>query len=120
MAANYYSLNIMEWSDVQKLIDEGGGPRIDFKETPFLMSATNDLAADLTCFANRHGGYIIIGIKNDKTNEGAKIDKDKTELNILNIANNNCSPTLELSFDYFPATDGDVLVVTIHRRRGMH
>jgi hypothetical protein len=26
---------------------------------------------------------------------------------------------LELSFDYFPATDGDVLVVTIHRRRGM-
>jgi hypothetical protein len=109
----------MDWGDIQKLIVEGEGSRIDFKETPFLTSDSREIAADLVCFANRHGGYILVGIKNDGTKEGERINKDKSELHILNIANNNCSPTLELSFDYFTATDGDVLVITIHRRRGM-
>jgi predicted HTH transcriptional regulator len=36
-------------------------------------------------FANRHGGRILVGVKNDQTLEQVKIDYDKACQDILNV-----------------------------------
>jgi predicted HTH transcriptional regulator len=79
----------MEWTDLDKLIKEREGPRLEFKESPFLQ-CTHEIAAQLVSFANRYGGQILVGIKDDGNTEGAKIHKDKESLHILNVANDKC------------------------------
>jgi hypothetical protein len=109
----------MEWAEIQKLIGELERIRVDYKQTPYLTADADVIAADLVAFANREGGHILVGIKDDKSKEGKKIDADKAQMRILNIANNNCSPPINLSFDFHNAEDGDVLVVYIHRKNDM-
>ncbi|AFU58190.1 divergent AAA domain-containing protein [Candidatus Nitrososphaera gargensis Ga9.2] len=109
----------MDWSEVQKLIGDLERVRVDYKETPYLEADPKDIAADLVAFANRQGRHILVGIKDDKSKEGKKINADESQLRILNIANNNCSPPVSLSFDFHSASDGDVLIVYVHRKKDM-
>jgi hypothetical protein len=106
----------VEWTELIKLIQEKEDPRLEFKESPFLKDS-DDIAVQLVSFANRHGGRILVGVRDDGTIEGAKIDHDRRSLDILNIANNKCSPILEVSFDHSSSTEGDVLIVNVQKKR---
>lgn len=107
----------MESSDLDKLIQSGEGTRTEFKESLFLKDS-GKIAKNLVSFANRYGGIILVGIKDDGTIEGATINKSKESLTVLNIANNNCSPAVEVDFDYVNSANGDIFLIIIHRRRG--
>jgi hypothetical protein len=108
----------MEWSYVNDIIKDGEGPSVDFKEHLFLVNP-DDIAAHLVSFANRDGGKILVGVTNGGTIQGAKIDNDKDSLTVQNVANNNCSPPVEVTFDYASSLKGDVLLINIPRRNGM-
>jgi hypothetical protein len=108
----------MDWSDLMDLLEEDEGPNLEFKESQFLENK-DEIAAQIVSFANRHGGTILVGVRDDKTIEGAKIDKDKEQLKIINIAQNKCSPIVEVSFDHMSSSEGEVLLIKVPRRRDM-
>jgi predicted HTH transcriptional regulator len=54
----------MEWSNILTLIREGEGSRVEVKQIPFLTDSKK-IAEQLVSFANRHGGIILVGVKND-------------------------------------------------------
>lgn len=100
------------------LIQQGENERIEFKETG-IFNDKKEIAGEMIAFANRNGGIILFGVKDNQEIEGATIDFDKRSLDLSNIANDMCSPAVEFTSDMIHFPDGDVLVVDIPRRRGI-
>ena len=50
------------------------GPYQEFKESAFL-NKPDEIAVQLVSFANRYGGKIFVGVKDDGSLEGATIHK---------------------------------------------
>jgi hypothetical protein len=111
-------VNELDLDGLRRIITGFETERIEFKSADFLND-TEEISAQLVAFANRNGGKILVGVKNDGTIEGTKIDYDATSLNVLNIAHNNCSPRVELSFDFLASDGGDVLAIDVLRRKGI-
>jgi len=86
--------------------------KVEFK-TSGIFSNQNKIAQQLVAFANRNGGYLLIGINDDGTIEGAKLKPDQQKLQISHIAE-NCSPSVEISSFFFELKEGDILVIQIH------
>ena len=111
----------MNWEKIFELKSKGENERVEFKTSPFLKD-NDEIAAQITSFANRYGGKILIGLRDEEALqewnaiEGAKIDRDKTLLHILNIAENNCSPPVKFSSDFLESEKGDILILNIERR----
>jgi hypothetical protein len=56
----------MKWSDIEIRLRDLEGPHLEFKESPFLND-TSEIAAQLISFANRYGGKIFVGVRDDGT-----------------------------------------------------
>jgi ATP-dependent DNA helicase RecG len=78
---------------------------LDFKEVVFQGHqvrfaggegrAAEELAKDLSCFANTEGGVIVFGVRRDKERVGIPEEGvDKLQELILNVAQNNLDPPL--------------------------
>jgi ATP-dependent DNA helicase RecG len=106
----------MNWSDLIYLLKEDEGPNLEFKQSQFLQDK-DEIAAQIVSFANRNGVTILVGVRDDKSIEGLNIDKDKEQLNILNIAHDKCSPIVEVSFDHTSSSDREVFVIKVSRRK---
>lgn len=106
----------MEEKELLELINQDENERIEFKETPSLDDK-DEIARQLVSFTNRFGGWLIIGVKDDGSFEGAKINVDKHIQTISNIARNKCSPKIDFSYENFRFNEGDVLCINIKRRR---
>jgi len=106
----------MERERLLELIRGGENNRTEFK-TAIMLRDTEEVAGQLVAFANRNGGQILFGVKNDGTIEGKSIDADEEVTRVSNVAKNNCSPEVEFSFDYTKLDEGDVLVIDVKRRR---
>lgn len=79
-----------------------------------------DLACEIIAFANRNGGKIIFGIKDDGAFDNEdNIDVDQLKGKIHNICFDNISPVIETSTDFISEPEGTVLVVYVPRRKGM-
>lgn len=112
----------MDLDTLKHLIQNGEKLRVELKETPILDPSESNrfkIASQLVAFANRNGGKLIFGIKNDGAFEGAEIDADAEVQKILNIAQNKCSPPVVFNHQYLSTNNGDVLVIEVERRRGM-
>lgn len=113
----------LSWEDIFELKRKGEKRRVDFKTIPF-MDDNEEMAAQLTSFANRYGGRILIGVKDDErlqgwdALEGEKIDRDESLLHVSNVARDKCSPPVEFTSDFLASDRGDVLVLNVERREG--
>jgi len=74
--------------------------------------ATEELAKDLSCFANTEGGVIVFGVRKDKERVGLPPERiEELQQLIVNVAQNNVEPPLGhlLVFDriWLPDSTGD-------------
>lgn len=83
----------MNKDEIQLIIEEGEGYRIEFKE-----SMTN-IDKELVAFANSSGGRIFLGITDDKEIKGVKIT-NKLKSQVQDIAN-NCQPSIKIILEEF-------------------
>lgn len=108
----------MEEKELWELINQGENEKVEFKGSSFL-NEKEEIAKELVSFANRAGGWLIIGVKNNKDLEGATIDVDKAVSKISQIAKDKCSPKIDFTYKHFQFKEGDVLCVYVKPRRGM-
>jgi predicted HTH transcriptional regulator len=108
----------MEWEKLSNILKAGESEQTEFKESAFLRD-NEEIAAQLASFANRKGGEIPIGVRDDAKLEGAKISRDKAQLHILNIAQDKVSPPVELFFQFLASDAGDVLIIEVAKRKGI-
>ncbi len=91
----------MNKDEIQLIIEEGEGYRIEFKE-----SMTN-IDKELVAFANSSGGRIFLGITDDKEIKGVKIT-NKLKSQIQDIAN-NCQPPVKIILEEFE----NILIINV-------
>lgn len=86
-----------------------------------------EMAALLTSFANREGGVLIIGVKDDGSFEGSglfdalaqsnKSGFDKFKEHIENLCKDIISPRLFVEIQYFSVEENDVCAIIVPRRK---
>jgi len=79
--------------DLEKWLRFGEGPQIDFKHT---VNNLNKIARSIAAFANSKGGYLIIGIDDNKDILGVEIEAEKYQLN--KATTNYCRPVIKLNY----------------------
>lgn len=83
----------MNDKELQLILEEGEGYRIEFKESSL------NLEREFVAFANSSGGKIFLGITDNKEIKGIKIT-NKLKSQIQDIAN-NCQPGVKILFEEF-------------------
>lgn len=112
----------MELEQLRRIIKKSETMKVEFKTTPLLKPTKENrfkIAAQLVAFANRNGGYLIFGVKDDGTFQGAEINEDKEVQKISYIAKDRCSPQVVFTHQFLQTKEGDVLVIEIQRRKGI-
>jgi len=79
--------------DLLQCLRKGEGPTIDFKHA---VTNLEKIARAVAAFANSKGGYLIIGIDDNKDILGVKIETEKYQLN--KAIQQFCSPTVPVQF----------------------
>ena len=83
----------MNKDELQLIIEEGEGYRIEFKES------MTSIDKELVAFANSSGGRIFLGITDDKEIKGVKIT-NKLKSQVQDIAN-NCQPLIKIILEEY-------------------
>lgn len=112
----------MELEELKKLIRKKETMKVEFKTTPLLNPSEENrvkIASQLVAFANRNGGYLIFGINDNGTFEGARIDEDRQIQKISNIAKDKCSPPVVFTHQFIQTDEADTLIIEIERRKGI-
>lgn len=94
---------------VKKLILEGEGVSLDFKQT---ITSCEKIARTMVSFANRQGGNLLIGVANDGRILGVKSEEEEKYM-ILKAAHNYSRPVLEPIFEEIYIDDKIILRVDI-------
>lgn len=92
-----------------ELVEEGENLTCEFKRK---FSTTEKIAREMIAFANTKGGYLIIGVDDDKKIIGVESEKAEAEL-IYDVAKNFCEPSLNINIDYVEVKGKEVVVVEI-------
>ncbi len=91
----------MTEQDLQVILAEGEGYKIEFKESP------SGLAKEMVAFANADGGRIFLGITDAKEVQGVRIT-NRLKSQIQNIAR-DCDPSVTIRLEEFK----NILVVRV-------
>ncbi|MEK6572260.1 MAG: RNA-binding domain-containing protein, partial [Bacteroidota bacterium] len=83
----------MTQKELQLILQEGEGYRIEFKESP------NSIDKELVAFANASGGRVFLGITDDGRLKSIAID-NKLRSQVQDIAN-NCQPPIGIGTEEF-------------------
>jgi len=100
----------MKPRELLDLIEEGENLTCEFKRK---FSTTEKIAREMIAFANTTGGYLIIGVDDDKEIVGVESEKAEAEL-INDAAKNFCEPPLNINIDYVEIKGKEVVVVEIY------
>lgn len=93
---------------VKHLIKKGEGPEVEFKRT---LHSEFKLAKTLSAFANARGGYLLVGVNDNKTLFPIKPEE---EVFMLEKASEfRCHPPIKIEVSVFEEDDEAVLVVHI-------
>lgn len=98
---NFYKINSLNYLIVmnpeqeilEKLLKEGEGEKLDFKQR---ITDKNKIAKTISSFANNVGGRILIGVKDDKTI--VKIDPEEEKYMIIEASEFYCNPPIPIIF----------------------
>ena len=99
----------MKLRELLELIEEGESLTCEFKRK---FSTTEKIVREMIAFANTKGGYLIIGVDDDKEIFGVESEKAEAEL-IYDAAKNFCEPPLDVSIDYVEVKGKEVVVVEV-------
>lgn len=99
----------MKVRELLDLIEEGENLTCEFKRK---FSTPEKIAREMIAFANTKGGYLIIGVDDDKEIVGVDSEKSEAEL-ILDAAKNFCEPPLNIEIEYVEVKGKEVVVVKI-------
>lgn len=99
----------MRARELLDLIEEGENLTCEFKRK---FSTPEKIAREMIAFANTKGGYLIIGVDDDKEIIGVDSEKTEAEL-ILDAAANFCEPPLNVEIDFVEVKGKEVVVVKV-------
>ncbi len=108
----------MDITEFQQLLTIKERKTLDFKESPFLQHP-DEIAAQFVSFANRLGGHILVGVRDDGTLEGKTFNFPDDSLRLSQLARDKCSPPVDVDFEQIQHPQGQVLVVTVKKRAGI-
>lgn len=94
---------------VLELIEKGEGLHIEFKQR---FSTHEKIAKSLIAFANTNGGYLLIGVDDDKSIYGILSEKSDTEL-IRETGDKYCVPPVICNIYSYDIENKEVMVVEI-------
>lgn len=97
----------MNQKKLLKIIEGGEGINVEFKQR---FSSFEKISKELLAFANTRGGYLIVGIDDDKSVYGVDSEKSVAEL-IKESAEKYCEPPLKYKIEYFDIDTKEVVVV---------
>lgn len=101
----------MDEDTLLRLIAQSEGQTIEFKRSPGdrqLVRAVETVAA----FANTDGGYILFGVRNDRTIVGVQIGANTRE-QVVNKITQNTDPVIYPSFEVVQVGQRSVIVVSV-------
>ena len=99
----------MNFHDVNLLIEEGEGFRIEFKRR---ISSPEKIARTILSFANTKGGTILFGVDDDGSVIG--VESEKSEIELIEIAGKEfCDPPVVPGIEVVPFNGRDVIVCFI-------
>jgi predicted HTH transcriptional regulator len=94
---------------VLSLIEQGEGINIEFKQR---FSSHEKLAKEMIAFANTRGGFILIGIDDDKSIYG--IDSEKSDIELVKItAEKYSEPPVQFEITSIEIQQKDILVIEV-------
>jgi predicted HTH transcriptional regulator len=99
----------MRYRDLLDLIEEGENIQCEFKRK---FSTHDKIAREMIAFANTKGGYLLIGIDDDKKIVGVESEKETTEL-IKDTALNYCEPPIDYTIEYREIENKEIVIVNI-------
>ena len=99
----------MNFHDVNLIIEEGEGFRIEFKRR---ISSPEKIARTLISFANTKGGTILFGVDDDGSIVG--VESEKSEVELIEIAGRDfCDPPVASRLTIVPFDGRDVIVCEV-------
>lgn len=109
------NINGKEWDKLESLDIETLMAEQDFEESFYFefkddRTASKKIAKEVSAFANTFGGYIFIGITDDKKIEGCT---DWNEQRIHTTIHDSITPTPSFDVKKFTCSDGIVFVIKI-------
>jgi predicted HTH transcriptional regulator len=99
----------MKRKDLKELIEEGENIQCEFKRK---FSTHEKIAREMIAFANTKGGYILIGVDDNKDIVGVESEKEVAEL-VLETAKNYCEPPVDVYIDYRELYGREIVIVGI-------
>ncbi len=99
----------MKRKELLKLIEEGENLYCEFK---LHFSSEEKIAKEMIAFANTKGGYLLMGVNDDKKIIGVQSEKGEAEL-IKIVATKFCEPPIEYSLDYLNIDEKEIVVVNV-------
>ncbi|MBE2280633.1 MAG: ATP-binding protein [Ignavibacteriaceae bacterium] len=91
------------------LIEEGESLRCEFKRK---FSEHEKIAKEIIAFANTKGGFLFIGIDDDKTVYGVQSEKSELDL-ILETVQNYCEPPIPVEWMFLNVDQKEVVIIKI-------
>ena len=99
----------MDFKDVNRLIEEGEGPQIEFKRK---VTSPEKVARAMIAFANTKGGHILFGVDDDGTVVGVESEKSEVEF-IRQAGKEFCILEIEPAIDIVAFDGKDVIVAYV-------
>lgn len=108
----------MELGELKKLIAQGESLKVDFKRD-LHPSSIQDLNKDIAAFANTEGGYILVGVENNRTVIGVDWNAEKSRL--VYDEGMNCLPQISVNIHQvsFPRA-GTVVAIEVPKSTYIH
>ncbi|MFZ5946873.1 MAG: helix-turn-helix domain-containing protein [Stygiobacter sp.] len=91
------------------MIENGESLTVEFKQR---FSSYEKIAKEMIAFANTRGGFLFIGVDDDKSIYGIESEKSDTEL-IKETAEKFCEPKVDYSIDCISIKNKDIICVQI-------
>jgi len=99
----------MDRKKVLELIERGESINVEFKQR---FSSHEKMAKEMIAFANTRGGFVFLGVDDDKSIYGIESEKSDLEL-IKETAEKYCEPPVKYKIQLFEIKKREILIIEI-------